>query len=53
MILRNNLLQGSRVCEILKQEEAKLWAEKEGVMRERSSLIKKLAFVIAGKTTSL
>ncbi|XP_071542195.1 uncharacterized protein [Panulirus ornatus] len=47
------LSAGSRICEILKQEDAELWAEKERVMERRDSLIKKLVSVIAGAPEDL
>ncbi|XP_045591735.2 uncharacterized protein [Procambarus clarkii] len=37
----------SKVCENLRTEEIKLWAEEERIRKDRSSLIKKLATVIS------
>lgn len=48
----NCLLQSTKVCEMLRVEEMKLWLQEEKIRHERSSMIKKLASLIAGKFVS-
>ncbi|KAK3871797.1 hypothetical protein Pcinc_023084 [Petrolisthes cinctipes] len=45
---KNSILSvSSKVCEMLRVEEMKLWLQEEKIRQERSSMIKKLATVIA------